>query len=149
MRGCAERVQQRPTGLLPYFAAVTLLLSGVSRRAWAGDMDAYGYVLFASLGYCVLIVIASAVAFWICRRIADVRLRALARWSMLVLLYTPVPCAGLGLFGMLPAFLAVFAHPYSASEGPQSHPFALAYGVVCVLTLPLLIWRTSINEHRN
>jgi hypothetical protein len=135
------------------------ILLAVSSDAYAGDMDAVGIVIIVVYGAIGAILVGSVAALWACKYIVNVRLRTLVRLLIVVSMYTPIPHydAERGATSVAPAFLSalqsslfsVFAgsgNHSPAHAGPFSHPFALAYGVVLLLSIPLLMLWVHIGE---
>lgn len=105
--------------------------------AAAGDMDGVGSAILVLYVFAGTVVLCSVAAFVACRWISDTRWRAVARWLIVLLLYTPVPRDGTAL----PAFLAALGHAMPAQPGLLSHPLLLAYGGALLLSAPVVaLW---------
>jgi len=132
-----------------------LIFAGYAPPARAGDMDALGGVIIAFFAYCGLVIVVGAIAFYQCRRIDNRRLRALVRFVILVVLFTPVPLQQangdtkfLAAFLLLPSRLingGMYSRPV---EGILSHPVLLAYGIVLMLGIPLLMAWVGLGERQ-
>lgn len=126
-------------------AAVSIMavVLGYPARAMAGDMDAVGYAILGIFIVAGIVVVVSILAILACKWIADPLWRAIARFLIVVVLYTPVPHGGLyNEIYTQPAFLAMLGdHSYWPHSGWLSHPFLLAYGGAVALGLPVvLLW---------
>jgi hypothetical protein len=123
--------------------AIVGVLSVWPRVANAGDMDAVGYAIGGMLVYAGVVVALSIGAIVACLWIADLRWRAVTRFLIVALVYTPVPHAGLyNEIYAQPAFLTILGdHSLWPHSGWLSHPFLLAYGGALALGLPVvLLW---------
>jgi hypothetical protein len=133
-------------------SAALCLLVGTPSPARAGDMDALGAIVIGFYVYVALSIAAGAFAFWKGRHIENRRLRALVRYVILVLLFTPIPMQQSdGATQFMPAFLFVPASKFNAGmshapDGPFHHPVLLAYGIVLTLGIPLLMAWVAIGE---
>jgi hypothetical protein len=138
--------RQERTAAFRFVAAVALSLCAPS--VFAGDMDAVGYAAIAFLVYAGVVIAATIVALWMCKRIAEPRVRALVRLLIVVFLYTPVPYPVLtGQTQVLPAFmLVVSANNYVPRDGILSHPVVLAYAIALLLWLPVVMLWTYVGE---
>ncbi len=136
----------------PFGAA---FLSTYSGPVAAGDMDAVGYAVLATLVYAGVVIVLSIAAFFLCRGIANRRFRALLRVLLLVLIYAPVhSIENSGNLSYLPAFLRFgldlngLGHGPSHQTGTQSHPYWLAYGIallICLIVVIVWDWWIEIN----
>lgn len=105
--------------------------------ALAGDMDAVGDVILALYIYIGVVVVGGVGALVACRWIGDPRWRLVARWLIVVMLYTPVPRDG----SVLPAFLAAWGNHSGSHAGLLGHPMLLAYACAVLLSGPVVaLW---------
>jgi hypothetical protein len=117
-------------------------------------MDALGAIFIGFYVYVGLAIAVGAIAFWQCRRIAHRRLRALVRFGILVLLFTPIPMQeNDGATQFVLAFLFVPGSMINggmrhAPDGLFHHPVLLAYGVVLMLGVPLVMAWVGIGERQ-
>lgn len=130
------------------------LLAGYPSPARAGDMDALGAVFIAYFVYVGLAIAGGAIAFRQCRHIENRRLRALVRFGILVVLFTPIPLQqGDGSTQFMLAFLFVPASKLTGTmtsqmHGPFHYPVLLAYGIVLLLGIPLVMAWVGLGERQ-
>lgn len=124
-----------------------------STPAFAGDMDFLGPLIIIWLIYNGIVIVLSIVAFVQLRRIANRRMRAIARMFLLVFLYTPVPAIGYaGAFSLMPAYLYLFSTGGLSHMAPESgllkHPFLLAWGIAMLMGLSVVaLWQWFSDHH--
>ena len=143
-----------PTRAIAALAGMCLL-AGYPCAARAGDMDALGAVYIAFFVVVGLAIVGGAIALRQCRHIDNRRLRALVRFVIVVLLFTPIPLQqGDGSTQFMLAFLFVTSSTLTGAttshlRGPFHYPVLLAYGVVLLLGIPLVMAWVGIGErHR-
>lgn len=132
----ARQPADRPGALARARGALAVLIA-LPGLAAAGDMDGVGYAILALYVYIGVAVVVGIGALVACRWIRDPRWRLIARWLIVILLYTPVPLNG----SAFPAFMVAWS-PYSAPQaGPLGHPIALAYAGMLLLSGPTVaLW---------
>lgn len=114
-----------------------LLALATPALALAGDMDGVGIAILMLYLYIGVAIVGGIGALVACRWISDAPARLLARWLIVVVLYTPVPFEG----SALPAFLVAWSNPTPAHSGVLGHPLLLAYAGALLLSGPVVaLW---------
>jgi hypothetical protein len=130
--------------------AILLLFAPVP--AAAGPIGVVSALITATYVYVAVVIVVSIAALMACRWIRNPRLRIFVRLLIVVFLYTPVPLVvAYDTTRTAPAFLSVFGSiltgsNYGPHHGVMSHPFALAYGLAVLLSLPVVIAWTHLRE---
>jgi hypothetical protein len=127
--------------------AAVLLHSDLARAN-----DASGYAIILIFGALTVVGVIGLVAISACRRIVDPMRRALTRFAIAAVLFTPVPVVEYaGRVKFWPALAPLLAQLFSthgASHqdfGWLEHPLLISYAVVFVLFTPLVVAWTRIE----
>jgi hypothetical protein len=132
--------------LAHHVTTLAMFAIGIS-TAHAGPIGAINSIFQLITWIIGIVLLATVLALYLCKFIANRRLRALIRLLIVVLAFTPIKLGESLTPAVFSVIVTIFNAPRYPSAGALSHPYFLSYAIALCLTMPILMFvmRTKKN----